>query len=134
MVMVTGVIEKINSKTNNPFVLLELSGGLELVQSKETGNFYATTRKCRIPSTFNLEVATMMIGSSVEGSIVKVEVDPYEYVVPNTGEVVKLAHSYAYQPPGSMNLIGETPIEVVSNNKPALSKEKDKSSYIAVKV
>lgn len=109
--MVTGVIEKINSKTNNPFVLLELSGGLELVQSKETGNFYATTRKCRIPSTFKPEVANMMIGSSVEGSIVKVEVDPYEYVVPNTGEVVKLAHSYAYQPMGSMELQGEGKIQ-----------------------
>ena len=29
-------MEKINSKTNEPFVLLELSGGLELVQSPNT--------------------------------------------------------------------------------------------------
>ncbi len=50
MVMVTNTLEKINSKTQIPFVLLELSGGLELVQSQSSGKFYATMRRCRVPS------------------------------------------------------------------------------------
>ena len=79
MVIVSDYLEKINSKTNKPFVLLELSGGLELVQSQNTGKFYATSRKCRIPSTFNADVAKLMVGQQIDGDIVRVESDPYEY-------------------------------------------------------
>jgi hypothetical protein len=113
MVIVSDYMEKINSKTNEPFVLLELSGGLELVQSQNTGNFYATARKCRILSTFNAEVAKRIFGSQIEGDIVRVEVPAYEYVNPNTGELITLAHSYAYRPKGSMELLGESKIEIV---------------------
>lgn len=111
MVMVTNTLEKINSKTQIPFVLLELSGGLELVQSQSSGKFYATMRRCRVPSTFNLDVAKMLIGTTIPGDIVRVEVEPYEYVVASTGEVITLAHSYAFQPEGSMELLGQTNIE-----------------------
>lgn len=112
MVIVTDVIQKVNSLTEKSFVLLEISGGLEFIQSAGTGRFYATTRKCRIPSTFNSEVAKMMIGSTVPGKVVRVECPTYEYIVPNSGEVVKLSHSYAYQPEGSMELVGQTEVEV----------------------
>ena len=61
MVIVTNVIEKFNSQTEKPFVLLEISGGLEFIQSQGTGKFYAAARKCRIPSTFNLEVVKMIL-------------------------------------------------------------------------
>ena len=105
MVIVSNYMEKVNSTSGQTFVLLELSGGLELVQSQNTGKFYATMRKCRISSTFNSEVAKLMVGKTLDGDIVRVEVDPYEYAVPTTGEVIKLAHSYSYRPPGSMNLV-----------------------------
>ncbi len=91
---------------------MEISGGLEFVQSQGTGKFYATARKCRIPSTFNLEVAKMMIGSTIPGKVVRVECPTYEYIVPNSGELVKLSQSYAYQPEGSMELVGQTEVEV----------------------
>lgn len=113
MVIVSDYFEKINSKTNEPFVLLELSGGLELVQSQNTGKFYATARKCRIPSTFNADVAKLMVGQQVDGDIVRVESDPYEYTNKTTGEIITLAHSYAYRPKGSMELLGESRLEVV---------------------
>jgi hypothetical protein len=54
-----------------------------------------------------------MIGSQIEGDIVRVEVAAYEYVNPNTGELITLAHSYAYRPKGSMELLGESRLEVV---------------------
>jgi hypothetical protein len=122
MVIVTDVIEKINSQSEKPFVLLEISGGLEMVQSQGTGKFYATMRKCRVPSTFNLDVAKMLIGTTIPGTVVRVEVEGYEYTVPSTGEVIKLAHSYAYQPEGSMELMGQTNVELIEDEKPATSR------------
>jgi len=77
MVIVSDYMEKVNSTSGQTFVLLELSGGLELVQSQNTGKFYATSRKCRIPSTFNAEVAKLMVGQQIDGDIVRVESDPY---------------------------------------------------------
>ena len=40
MVIVSDYMEKVNATSGQTFVLLELSGGLELVQSQNTGNFY----------------------------------------------------------------------------------------------
>lgn len=120
--MVTNTLEKINSKTQIPFVLLELSGGLELVQSQSSGKFYATMRRCRVPSTFNLDVAKMLIGTTLPGNIVRVEVEPYEYVVASTGEVITLAHSYAFQPEGSMELLGQTNIEEMEVSSSSVKK------------
>lgn len=106
MVIVSDCFE-VKTSEGKTFVSLELSGGLELVQSQTTGKYYATMRRCRIPSTFNLEVGKQMVGSKLSGDIVRIEVDPYEYAIPSTGEIVKLAHSYAYRPMGSMELQGE---------------------------
>ena len=93
------------------FVALELTGGVELVQSQSTGNFYATVRKCSIPSTFEENIAKMMIGQQIEGDIVRVEADPYDFVNKQTGEVMTLQHSFAYRPKGSIEVIGETKVQ-----------------------
>lgn len=100
-------------KDGTPFVTLELTGGLEFVQSSTTGSFYATVRKCSIPSTFDEVIAKSLVGSTMPGKIVRVAVDPYEYVNQRTGEVMKLQHTYAYQPEGSTELIGHSRIETV---------------------
>jgi hypothetical protein len=126
MVIVSDYIEKVSTTTGESFVLLELSGGIELVQSQNTSKFYATTRKCRIPSTFSVDVAKLMVGQQIEGDVVRVETEPYEYINKVTGEMIVLAHSYAYRPKGSLELIGETNLEVVSegvgNKKPRLTR------------
>ena len=105
--------KEVTTKSGKSFVSLELTGGLELVQSSTTGRFYGTVRTCRIPTTFNAEVAKNLIGSQIPGSIIRVAVDPYDFVSPTTGEVMILQHSYAFQPPNSMELIGHTPIREV---------------------
>ena len=117
MVIVSDYMEKVNSTSGQTFVLLELSGGLELVQSQNTGKFYATSRKCRIPSTFSVEVAKLMVGQQIDGDIVRVESDPYEYTNKTTGEIITLAHTYAYRPKGSMELLGESRMEIVEEKK-----------------
>lgn len=80
------------------YVSLELMGNLELVQSSNTGRFYATTRRCFISSTVDEEVAKMLVGQQIEGKIARVQCEEYEYTVPETGEVITLAYRWDYQP------------------------------------
>lgn len=108
MVTVSGYKIRQNKEGGN-FIALELTGSLELVQSQQTGKFYATVRRCRcsIPSMFDESVGKMLVGSQMEGEVVRVTSDPYEYTVKRTGEVITLAYSYFYQPKGSMSTVGE---------------------------
>lgn len=106
MVQVTSYAVKLR-KDGTSFITLELTGSLELIQSQK-GGFYATVRKCSIPSTFEENVAKMMIGQQLDGDIVRIATDPYEFINKRTGEVMKLQHSYSYQPKGSIELLGET--------------------------
>ena len=80
------------------YVSLELSGDIELVQSQNSGRFYATARRCFIFSTFDEPTAKMMVGKQMPGSIVRSDCDPYDYALPETGEVIKLAYRYEYTP------------------------------------
>lgn len=82
------------------FVALILQGGIEMVQSEETGNYYATTRKASVTSTFDEATARSLIGREIPGQIVRVECEPYVYIVEDTGEQLTLTHTYEYQPEG----------------------------------
>ena len=95
MVTITGCKEHSNQQ-GNAFVLLELHGGVEIVQSQATGKFYATARKCFMSCTFDISVAQKLVGSSLPGNISRVECMPYQYTVPNTGEIVMLNYRYEY--------------------------------------
>jgi hypothetical protein len=86
------------SSEGNSFLALMLQGDLEMVQSKETGRFYATARRCSISSTFDEATASLMIGKQIPGTIVKEDCDPYEYVIQETGETVTLQFRYVYSP------------------------------------
>lgn len=110
MVTVTNFFE-VQTKDGRTFINLEITGGLELVQSQTTGNFYATVRRCRIPSTFDASIAKLMVGQQLDGDVIRVQVEPYNYANPKTGELLMLAHSYSYRPKGAIELIGETRIE-----------------------
>lgn len=91
------------------FVALILQGDLEMVRSNETGRFYATARKCSISSTFSEAVATQMIGKEMPGQIIKQECDPYDYVIPETGETIELNHTWVYAPEGVEQTKKSTP-------------------------
>ena len=112
MVQVTNFHE-VETKDGKTFISLELTGSLELIQSQTTGKFYATVRKCRVPSTFDANIAKMMVGTQMDGDVVRVETDPYEYVNKRTGEVLLLQHSYAYRPKGSMELVGHSQVQEI---------------------
>jgi hypothetical protein len=78
------------------FISLILESDIEIVQSKTTGNFYATARRCSIFSTFSEERAKSLIGKQLPGQIIKEECEPYRYTVPETGENIELSHTYRY--------------------------------------
>lgn len=78
------------------FFVLEVQGGIEMVQSQTTGKFYATARKAFVPSTFDELTCKALIGTQMPGVIVKEECEAYEYVDQTTGEVVVLTHRYGY--------------------------------------
>ncbi len=93
------------------FVSLTLIGALEVIVSERTGRMYATTRKVSMPSTLDVNVAAMMVGTQLDGDIVRVPCDPYEYKTKN-GDVLSLAYRYAYQPPGSKETVGYGEVEI----------------------
>lgn len=97
--MVTIVnFEKRQSKTGKEFLALILQGGVEMMRSAETGQFYATVKRCSVPSTLDEATCKLMIGSQLDGSIQKLSCDPYEYVVPETGDVIELSHRWSFVP------------------------------------
>lgn len=80
------------------FFALIVEGDIEMVQSQETGRFYATARRASMASTFNEDTCQRLIGKSLPGSIQKVDCDAYEYTIPETGEVITLSHRYEFVP------------------------------------
>ena len=97
MVTVSDYAVRQNAAGEN-FVALILTGDLELIKSQTTGNFYATSKKCTISSTFNEQVAASLIGKEIPGRIIKEECEPYQFVVPETSEVLELDHRWVYVP------------------------------------
>lgn len=97
----------------NVFYALIISGGVELVQSRQTNNFYATSRKSSITSTFNEETCKALLGTEIPGEIVKQECEPYEYTIKETGEIVELSHRFVYVPekPSEKEDISESTID-----------------------
>lgn len=97
------------------FYALILQGGLEMVKSKETGNFYATAKRASVTSTFTEEFCQTLIGHQMQGSITRIPSEPYEFTIPDTGEVIQLEHRWVYKPEG------ETVDEVVREKEMAKS-------------
>ena|SRR5690554_2024124 len=82
------------------FIALILQGGLSLVRSNQSGNYYATVKRVGIPSTFDEDTAKAFIGEKIPGSVQRKECEPYEFIVKDTGEVLELNHRWVYVPEG----------------------------------
>jgi len=95
MVKIIDFVKKQN-KDEEDYFLLVIRGGLQLVKSQETGRYYATMKQVNLPTTFDEATCKSLIGEEIPGSIVKVEVEPYEYALPETGEIITLSHRWEY--------------------------------------
>lgn len=97
--MVTVVdYKKKKPQDGKEFNVLVLQGEIEMVRSKTSGQFYATAKSCTITCTFNEIICQGLIGKTLPGTIEKMQCDPYEYTVKETGEVLTLTHAYYYNP------------------------------------
>ena len=83
------------------YIALELEGDVEMVQSQQTGRFYATVRRCTVTSSFDELTAQRMVNKQMPGSIVRVPCSGYDYIVPESGEVINLSYRWDYQPEGA---------------------------------
>src|SRR5690606_39775743 len=95
MVRIIDVAERTTSAGENFYALI-LQGDLTFVRSSETGRLYATAKKASIPSTFDLQTCQALIGRELPGQIKQVQCEPYEYTLPESGEVIQLSHRYEY--------------------------------------
>ena len=114
MVTVSGYAVRQNQQ-GEEFVVLILQGDLEMVRSQETGNFYATAKKCTITSTFSKQITTEMVGKQLPGRIVKEDCEAYDYLVPETGEIVEMSHRWTYVPEGEERKV-KADIKTFSSN------------------
>lgn len=89
------------------FCALVVQGGIEAIRSKETKRMYFTARTVNVPCTFNETTCEALIGTDFPGSIQKVQVEPYDYMIPGTGEVIELSHRYEYSSE-EINLLEES--------------------------
>jgi hypothetical protein len=113
MVKISAYEQRKNS-AGEPFIVLILQGDLVMVQSSETGRFYATAKKTSITSTFSEEEAKALIGREIPGRIAKVACEEFEYTIEETGEVITLKHRWEFQPDEA-----PVPMRVVVNNRAA---------------
>jgi len=97
MVTIIGYSKRTNQNGEDFFALI-VQGGIDMVESKTTGKYYATARKCSVPSTFDENTCKSLVGQQMLGTIRKVNCDPYEYVVQQTGEVITLNFHWEYSP------------------------------------
>lgn len=95
MVTISDYRVNVNSEGKS-FCSLILQGDVELVKSKTTSRFYATARKTSITSTFDENTCRQLIGKTIKGSIVKVDCEDYDYIIPESGEVIRLNYNYSY--------------------------------------
>lgn len=93
--------QKRQTEEGKEFFVLELQGGIEMIKSQETGQFYMTARKTSISSTFDELTCQSLIGTELSGRIEKLACDPYEYVIKDTSEVIMLSHRFQYVEEGN---------------------------------
>ena len=84
------------------YISLELEGDVSFVQSQNTGRFYASAKHCFMYAAMDEKTAKALVGTQLPGSIERVACEPYEYTIPDTGEVKMLSYTNEYRPEESM--------------------------------
>ena len=101
MVKIVDFVKRQN-KEGKEFNALILQSGIELVKSQETQRWYATAKKASITSTFDENYCRSLIGTQIPGTVQRVECQPYDFTIKDTGEVVTLTHRWQYAKEGEV--------------------------------
>ena len=95
MVEIIGFQKRTNAEGQD-FNVLVLQGGIELIKSSETGNYYGTAKRATITCTFDERMCKQLIGTKLPGKVERVSCPEYEFAIPGADELVKLSHTYKY--------------------------------------
>ena len=95
MVRIVGY-KAIKKENGEDFIVLIVQGGIEVVKSKTTNKSYFTARTVNVPATFDEATCKSLLGSEFEGNIIKVNCEPYEHTVKETGEVIVINYRYEF--------------------------------------
>ena len=108
MVTIVDFVKRTN-KDGHEFNALILQGGLEFVRSLRTGRYYATAKRTSVTSTLDDAMCQNLKGTQIPGSVQRVDCDPYEITLRETGEVLTLFHRWVYLKEGET--IFDHPVE-----------------------
>ncbi|UWX54907.1 hypothetical protein NYZ99_19565 [Maribacter litopenaei] len=102
--------KKRETKEGKEFYVLVLHGNVVPVKSETTGKMYFTAKSCTVSTTFDEETCQQIKGMQFPGQIVKVETEPFNYTIPETGETIQLKHRWEYQD-NTLEKVSENVIE-----------------------
>lgn len=95
--MVTIVdFKKRENADGKEYGVLILQGEIETVRSMKTNRPYITAKKTSVPTTLDEAFAKNLIGKTLPGRIEKTQCDEYTFENPETGQKMKLSHTYIY--------------------------------------
>ena len=97
MVTISGYNER-ESREGKKFYTLTLQGNLEMILSEESGRYYATAKQASITSTLDEATCQGLVGTKLPGKITKIDCQPFDYTIKETGEIISLSHRWAYDP------------------------------------
>ena len=87
-------IKRAKNSSGEEFYGLIVQSGAMAVKSKKSGRLYFTAKTAFVATTFDEETASSLIGVEFEGTIKKIQTDPYEYIIEETGEIVEMTHRW----------------------------------------
>lgn len=90
--------KEVQTEDGRQFVSIELQSEPKLIKSSTTGNFYLTVNKTRVTTALPVEVCKTLVGQKLPGTVEKIQVEPYESINKETGEVKVLHHVFVYTP------------------------------------
>ena len=96
-------VKTVKTEVGKEFNMLVVQGGIEPLVSNKTGKIYFTMRKAIVSTTFDAATCSSLIGTELPGKVEKVDCQPYEYIVKETGEILTLSHNWQYIDEGLMN-------------------------------
>lgn len=117
MVTIVDFVKRKNSE-GEVFNSLILQGGVEMVKSSITGRYYATAKRTSVTSTLDDLTCKELIGTQIPGSVKRVECEPYQFVLEETGEKLQANHRWVYMKEGETveeQILAETAVEAPSS-------------------
>jgi len=88
--------KSITKSDGEKFFALIVEGGVQPVKSQKTGRMYFTTRTATVPTTFEEKTCKSVLGTQFNGEIKRVDCEPYDFTIEETGEVITLSHRWEY--------------------------------------